>query len=287
MKVTKFQYPLEDRLIQKIDLMINRCVRKNPKDDVVLVIDGKEGIGKTSVSVAIAYYVSDKTKRKFSEKNIFFNSEQMLKFAQSTENKIIIWDEPATDSLSTDWAKTGLRNIIRLLMTCRKKRHFIMINMTRFFRFPEDIAVQRTIGMLHLYRKNEKNNQTRFLYVKGKKIESLFRNYKFKKKADFKKFASKGCRGAMPDVLNPDYNFNVLSEFNIKDYEKKKDSGIEDIGKPKESFIESQRRKRLLTGIMNLSREKKMTSAEIGKIFGFSPSRIRDFLCEINVEWGK
>ena len=52
MRVTQFGYPLENSLIEKLDLMIKRCVQKNPKKDAVLLNEGAEGEGKTSLSVA-------------------------------------------------------------------------------------------------------------------------------------------------------------------------------------------------------------------------------------------
>lgn len=68
MIVTRFKYPLEKNLVPKIDLMIKRCITNKGKKDNLLLCEGAEGEGKTTLSIAIAYYVSEQTGRKFSEK---------------------------------------------------------------------------------------------------------------------------------------------------------------------------------------------------------------------------
>ena len=85
MIVTKFKYPLEANLVKKIDLMIKRCDPKGSKKDAVLLIEGGEGEGKTTLSIALAYYISEKSGRDFGEKHVFFDIEKMIEYAQSTE----------------------------------------------------------------------------------------------------------------------------------------------------------------------------------------------------------
>ncbi len=229
MKVTKFNYPLEDNLIKKIDLMIDRCITKKQKKDNLLLCEGSEGEGKTTLSIGIAYYVADKTGRKFSNKNVFFNIEKMIEFAQNNINQIIIWDEPALQALSTDWATGAVKDITRLLMTIRKNRHFFIFNIVKFYKFNEYIIVDRPMGMIHVYsRKNIKSG--RFVYIRKKKLEALWSDYRTKKKRSYKKYASRKVRGTFPNILDPKYKNNVLSDFDYEAYEEAKDEGIKSIG---------------------------------------------------------
>ena len=138
--VPPFNYPLEDRLIQKIDLMIKRCTTNNPKRDAVLLCEGAEGEGKTTYSVAIGYYVSWKTGREFNHLNVFFDLRKMINDLKSTEDQIAIWDEPALQSLSKDALSTIVKDLERLLMMVRKKRHFVIINVAYFNKFSEYIV---------------------------------------------------------------------------------------------------------------------------------------------------
>ncbi len=234
MIVTRFKYPLEDNLVNKIDLMIQRCNGNRGKKDNVLICEGSEGEGKTTMSIAIAYYVSEQTGREFSEKNVFFDVNELMRYAQSTEGKIIIWDEPAFQALSTDWASEAVKNITRLLMTARKKRHFFIFNLTKFYKFNEYIVVDRPMGFIHVYSRNNIKSG-RFVYIRKKFLEDLWRDYKVSKKRNYKLYASKKVRGTFPDILNPKYPNNVLSEFDNDAYENKKDEAIAGIGKKKDS----------------------------------------------------
>lgn len=239
MRVTRFQYPLDENLLEKINLMIERCTDKRTKRDAVLICEGAEGEGKTTFSIAIAYYVSEKTSRSFGEANVFFDLQKLIEFAQSTENQIIIWDEPALQALSKDWASSIVRDMDRLLMMARKKRHFFIFNMSKFYRFGEYAAVERPVGMIHCYsRKNIYAG--RYVYIRKKNLEPLYYDCKFRKKKTYKKWSSKRIRGTFPDVLSPEYKYNVLSEFDIETYEKNKDKAIMSIGKNDKGEIKNQ-----------------------------------------------
>jgi len=230
MIVTKFHYPLEKNLVKKLDLMVERCSTKGSKKDAVLIVEGGEGEGKSTFAIAIAYYIAEKSKRKFDHTNVFFDVNKMIEFAKSTERQILIWDEPALQALSTDWASSAVKNLTRLLMMARKKQHFIMINMTKFYKFNEYIVVDRAIGLIHVYsRKNIYSG--RFVYIPKKKLELLWRDYRFSKRRNYNKHCSKKIRGSFPNVLSPKYKNNVLSEFKVEEYEKEKDKAIDMIGK--------------------------------------------------------
>jgi len=154
----------------------------------------------------------------------------MIEFAQSTEKQIIIWDEPALQALSTDWASSAVKNLTRLLMMARKKQHFIIINMTKFYKFNEYVVVDRPMALIHVY--SRRNIQSgRFMYIRKKCLEPLWRDYRFRKVRSYKKYSSKTVRGTFPDILNPKYKNNVLKVFDNATYEKAKDAAIMEIGK--------------------------------------------------------
>jgi len=264
-RVTRFQYPLEQSLVKKIDLMIRRCDPTGSKRDAVLLCEGAEGEGKTTLSIALAYYISEQTGRTFNEKRVFFDVEKMIEYAQSTEKQIIIWDEPALQALSTDWASAAVKNLTRLLMMARKKQHFIIINITKFYKFNEYVVVDRPLALIHVY--SRKNLQAgRFLYIRKKYLEPLWRDYRFKKIRSYKKYSSKKVRGSFPDILNPNYKYNVLKEFDVTSYEKNKDAAIRSIGR--DTKKEKKEEVDILRGkIANLSG---MNQAELAKELGIS-----------------
>ena len=111
MKVTDKKYYMDDALKSKMDLMVARSTGKNKMDNLV-IIDGDEGYGKTNMSIALGYYYAYKTGRPFSVKNVFFSADKLLKFAQNTEDQVIIYDESALSAMSIEWFKKEQQNLI-------------------------------------------------------------------------------------------------------------------------------------------------------------------------------
>lgn len=275
MKVIKFNYPMEKRLIKKIDMLIERCTNKRTKQDAVWLIDGQEGEGKTTMSVAIAYYVAEKIGREFNEDHVFFDLKKLIKFAQTTEKQIIIWDEPALDALSSDSQKRIVKNLIRFLMTARKKRHFILLNVARFYRFNTYAAVDRPKGMVHVYSRKDVH-PGRFVYIRNKYLEPLYRDCKYKKKRNYKKYASKRCRGTFPNVLHPNYKNNVLSDFDIDKYERKKDRAIASIGrKPGEENKWKKKLKEFKGKLSQAHKKEGIRQDKLAEAIGYSPKTLQ------------
>ena len=220
---------LETKLVQKLDVMIKRCVDTKLRKDAVLIIEGAEGEGKTNASEAIAYYLKHQMKRPI---HMFFRLKPLMEFAQSTEEKIIIWDEPALDSLSTDWYKETNKDLIRILMTCRKKRHFFLLNMVKFHKFPEYVVVDRSLGLVHMYTRSKGNEPGRFIYIRRKNLERLFTTYKQKKVREYKTLSSFGGRMPLvePQIGKLGLNIEGVENATLADYERLKDKAIQSIG---------------------------------------------------------
>lgn len=272
MIVTRFKYPLEKNLVTKLDLMVDRVSSKGSKKDLCLVFEGGEGEGKTTYSIACAYYFAEKTGREFDESRVFFDVEKMIDFAVNTEKQIIIFDEPALQTLSTDWASSCVKNLTRLLMMARKKQHIILINMTKFYKFNEYIVVDRAMALIHVYsRRNIHSGH--FQYIRKKWLESLWRDYRFSKRRNYKKYASKAIRGTFPDILNPKYKNNVLKEFDNDNYEKNKDDAIMMIGKDNKKDKKTVWRAERLIAL----KEKfpKMEQKELAELLGCSVMTIQ------------
>ncbi len=268
MRVQPFNYPLDERLLKKIDLMIARCTQNNPKKDAVLLFEGAEGEGKTTFSVAVGYYVKLKTGRVFNHTRMFFDLKDMIKFAKETEDQIIVWDEPALQALSKDTLTTIVKDLERLLMMARKKRHFIMINMAYFNKFNEYIVWQRPLGMIHVYSRKEIYSG-RYVYIKKKALENLWHSWRRRRKRDYRKYCSKSIRGTFPDVMNPKYKNNVLSDFNLEQYEKMKDEAIMKIGVKEVKIDVYAKYKRIIAFLIRkINKDYKENLQDLTKEFG-------------------
>lgn len=217
--VTDKEYFLEKRLVSKLDLIADRVTRPNPKKDASIIIEGGEGEGKSTLAGACGYYLAYKTNRPFSNKNFFFKLKPLIEFAQSTENQIIILDEPGLEGLSTDWYNRANKDLVRLLMLCRKKRHIFIFCFTKFYKFSDYITVERSLALIHVYsRRNIEPG--RFVYIPKKRLERLVMLWRSSRKRGYKTLNS--FRGSFPDVLD--------KLIDIKAYEAEKDKAIAAIG---------------------------------------------------------
>lgn len=284
MKVTDLDYALEDKLLTKLDIMINRCTDKKVRKDAVLIIEGAEGEGKTNTSEAIAYYAKYKMNRPI---HMFFRLEQLTEFAKSTENKIIIWDEPALDSLSTDWYRETNKNLIRLLMTCRKKRHFFIFNFVKFYKFSEYVVVDRALGLIHMYsRTGQKAESGRFRYIKMGKLEKLFVEYRKNKVRGYKKCSAFG--GSFPiveqHIEKMGINIEGIENATLEDYEKLKDKSIASIGtEKKKDNPDKIRLNKLLKNVGCLKLPIK-NQEELAEQLGVSRKTIHNWQCTEQLE---
>jgi len=281
MIVTRFKYPLEDNLVKKIDLMIQRCNGKRGKKDNVLILEGGEGEGKTTFSIGVGFYAAGVMGREFSDKNVFFDLEKMIQFLQSTEDQIAVWDEPALQALSKDSLTRMVKNLERLLMMARKKRHFIMINLAYFNKFSEYIVWQRPLGMIHVYSKGGKY-AGRYKYIRKRNLEKLWQDWRRSHQRNYHKHSSPRDMGTFPDVLNPTYKYNVLSQFDLEAYEKNKDHAIMTIGN---AFQSSERdfKKELYVHMVAKCKELgvPLLGKDIAAVMKLSPTTITKYSREL------
>lgn len=195
MIVTDLNYALENKLVQRLDRFADMATRKKQIEDVLFTVHGRTGSGKTNSALLCAYYLSSITKR---EVHLFFSTEKASEFIKATRKKIIIIDEPSLDLLSGDHATKLSKNFMRLLNTMRQKRHIIIVCITRFWRFPIDLVVDRSLAMINMHTAGGKS-LGRFQYIRQKNLERLWENYQRFRKKDFGKLKSFG--GDMPERM--------------------------------------------------------------------------------------
>ena len=251
-KVTDLNYALENRLIKRLDKFVDMVQRKKCVQDVLFCIGGLTGAGKTNSALVMAYYLKWVTGRDI---HLFFSTEKAANFLKETREKIIIIDEPSLDSLSKDQATRISKNFSRLMNTMRQKRHIVMVCVTRFWRFPIDLIVDRSLAMINMSNKGGKGIG-RFQYIRQKNLETLWDNYMKYRKKDFAKLKSFG--GAMPErmeKINPSTSKPFFNSMGViinqklnctyKDYKFFRDNEVKDIGVEKKSIKESKAEKEL------------------------------------------
>lgn len=227
MIVTDKKYSMDDKLVEKLDLMCKRCSENSQMDNWV-VVDGDEGTGKSTMSIECAYYVAQKLGRKFDINNIFFDPEEMIKFGTSTTDQVIVMDESVLGGLSGDAITKIGKRLVKFAMIVRKKRHFIFLNIPKFFKLNEYLMVDRSVGLIHVYARRG-TQLGRFVYFSQKAKEKLYYGYKKSKRRDYK--MNYVFRGSFPNALG-----KIIDEDK---YDKKKDETIEKFGKEEDKKKEN------------------------------------------------
>lgn len=232
MIVTDKQYHMEDNLVSKLDLMIKRM---KGSDDNIIAVDGDEGQGKTEFGIGVCYYISDKTGRSYDISNIFFDLDKLIKFASSTEEQIIHFDEAVLGLLATNWQNKIQQKFIKLVMVARKKKHFIVLIIPKFHRLPQYMIEERCIALIHIYSKNN-IHKGRFCYYTKKKTNMLYADWRKSKIKRYKEYRS--FWGTFPIASK-----KVFTDEQNQAYEDKKDEAILLLGKDDESKESSQANK--------------------------------------------
>ncbi len=208
------EYSIDEEVSKKFDLMIKRCSEKNKFDNLV-VVDGEEGLGKTTIAILFANYVSQKTGRPFDLENVFFDADEMIEFAAKSDAQIIVWDEAALGGLSIEWSSKVQKKLKKLLMIARKKRHFYFFCIPKFFKLTEYLIVDRAKALIHVYSHDD-IHRGRFVYFRKEAKDKLYYDWRKKGARNYKIRYS--LRGTFPNAMA-----KVIDE---EAYDKKKDFAI-------------------------------------------------------------
>lgn len=236
-------FSIEDKLASRLDKIALRVTKDHPTLDAVFLNVGEEGSGKTNTSIIEAAYLHMKTNRPI---NLFFKTSSCIDFAKRTKNQIIILDEPAFETMSSDHATNIAKDLLRLTTTMREKRHTVIINLTKFEKFPEWLTTSRAIFMLWL---KVGTKQGRFLYLPKKKLQFLWTEYQ---KTHIKKYGKYKLFGGdfsyrMPQLLKV-LNIHIEGKENatFEDYQRLRDEAVASIGEKKIGKKEAKDREDLI-----------------------------------------
>lgn len=218
--VTDKNYYMNGFLLNALMLLVQRF---NKKQDLWIIFDGDEGSGKTTLSIEVAYVLASLLGRKFDHTHVFFDVDKLIKFAQTTSEQVIIWDEAALGGLSTEWFNSSQKHLLQLAMTGRKKGHVIILNIPKINRL-NSYLVNRAYCLLHTYiRKGTEIGYFTF-HSKGQKDviydywKKKYRGFYFDKK--LKKF-------------HGDFQDDAGKIIDIEAYNRMKDKAIASIGTSK------------------------------------------------------
>lgn len=165
---------IPSKLKQKLDFAIRQI---NNNNDVVGIIVGDEGSGKSSLAGNLMRYV---TKDNFDPKKDIIGSdyeEGIEKIQNAKEKGALMFDEGNVFFLSTETMKKEHRNLHKIFSIFRQKCLFTLIVLPSFFRLGTYFAIDRSDFLIRTYIKKGERGFFEYygkalkadLYKKGKK----------------------------------------------------------------------------------------------------------------------
>ena len=207
-------FNIDRYLRQKLD-NIKRITKR--KWDCVVLIDGIEGSGKSTLSFLVGWYLTDGN---LTMDNVCEGSEDAMKKMQVLKpGSVLIIDEGSLSFSSKEVMSKEQKQLTRILNVIRQRGINVIIVSPSFFNLNKYVAIERSRFLLHVYTDKDLNRgrycyfgqrKKHVLYVLGKKN---FNSYA-KPRSDFV--------GMFPNFEPPFY----------KEYLKYKESIIQEQFKP-------------------------------------------------------
>lgn len=209
---SKLPYSLPKKLREILNGF--RWAMHEKKQSVVLLADGRSGMGKTTISFQIAKYLTPD----FSLDNVHFTPEEFLEaLTRTKKGDTIIFDEAMLLSSRAALSKIN-RMIVIAMSMIRSKNLCIIFNVNSIFDLDRNLALSRADLLLHCYGDSLTDKGKFLAFFKGgdgrDRIKELY--------IHGKKYYSYGT---------PKSNFNAMfsSNFVVDDgeYEAKKQIGVD------------------------------------------------------------
>ena len=211
-----------------LDNFVKGVINKNTS--AVWIIDGRSGLGKTTLSFQIGCYTTLKVREMLKKKkvpehelptftldNVCWTPEKFIERLKNAKmGEVIILDESMILSNRSVMSEMNKATIIMMSMI-RSKQLFIIFNANSLFDLDKNLPLHRADMLLHVYAIDDKfasrgryycvpsaRGRLKYLYISGKKF------YDYSK--------------AMPAFRD---RFTAWFPFDEKEYEKRKQEGIE------------------------------------------------------------
>jgi len=140
--------------------------------DMVFVVDGAEGSGKSVLAQQAAYYCD----RTINIDRICFTPKEFKNAIKSAEKyQAVVYDEAYTGLSSRAAMSLINRTLVTMLAEIRQKNLFVFVVMPTFFDLDKYVALWRSRALLHVYTKeNFERGYFSFFNVDRKKALYLF-----------------------------------------------------------------------------------------------------------------
>ena len=144
--------------------------------DCIILVDGKEGAGKSVIAQQVAFYLAEK----LDIEDITFRPKEFRdRILSAKKYDPIIFDEAFSGMTATQWASNTNKMLKNLLAEIRQKNLFVVIVCPTFFDLERYFAIWRTRCLINVYTgkglqrgffKIYYADAKKMLYLKGKKL---------------------------------------------------------------------------------------------------------------------
>jgi hypothetical protein len=192
----KKSFYMSKHLVKNLDGFVDGVMKKNTS--AVFIIDGKSGLGKTTLSTQVGCYINNRVKEFYAKKgkendspnftldNVHWTPGSFLDFLKD-ENKhlkkgdIVIMDESMIISSRSAMSEVN-RMVIIMMSMIRSKNLFVIFNVNSIFDLDRNLPLHRADMLINLYPKDRKfasrgsyqvipaiGGKLKYLYIAGKK----------------------------------------------------------------------------------------------------------------------
>ena len=172
-KINDKEFYMDGFLVKNLDIA-KKVIKKDW--DMVFIVDGKEGCGKSDLAQKCAFYC-DPT---LTIDRVCFSAKEFKNAINKAQKyEAVIFDE-AYSSLSSRGAMSEVNRIlVGLLAEIRQKNLFVFIVLPCFFELDKYAGVWRSIALIHVYSRDQfergyfsfyNQQKKKTLYMHGKKF---------------------------------------------------------------------------------------------------------------------
>lgn len=158
---------------------MKKDIRKD--DDIVIIVDGKERIGKSVLAMLVGWYMSD---GKITLDDICLTADEFKERVKNAKKyDVIIFDECYLGMSSADAMMKYNRLLKKLLVTVGQKNLVLILVLPSVFDIDKYVALHRADALLHCFKhKGQRghfsfynNQRLKTLYILGKKMYSYWK----------------------------------------------------------------------------------------------------------------
>jgi len=269
-RIEELDYRLPEKLSDILDIYKRAIHERNTS--VVMIVDGRSGMGKTTLSNQICKYVDpdyDLHKIHYDPETFLEGDGKKIGLVQAKKGSALLFDEAMIISSRSSLSAVN-RMIVQAMSMIRSKNLFIIFCVNSLFDLDKNLALSRADLVLHVYGDSLVNRGKFLAYFKGSdQLDRIKLLYLLGKK--------------YYDYGKPRANFFTRFSSNFvvdeKQYEKEKQIGVNE-------FL-NRSSARGLTRKQQISRDKyiiwlkentELTTEEIGEIGDLSQRNIQKII---------